>query len=156
MLIETRDFGKMEIEEDKIIHFPSGIIAFEDMKRFFIIEGGQDDLPFCWLQSAEDGNLSFVLLNPFLFKPDYELEIPDTVVKELEIEKEEDVAVFSIVVVPEDISKISANLLAPVIINIKRLKGKQIILNDKRYTVKHYILEELKKIKGAGQDVGAK
>jgi len=66
------------------------------------------------------------------------------------------VAVFSIVVIPEDINKITANLLAPVIINTKRFKGKQIILNDKKYTTKHYILEELKKAKGAVQDACAK
>ncbi|NLT94714.1 MAG: flagellar assembly protein FliW [Clostridia bacterium] len=156
MLLETKHFGEIDIDENKIIYFPTGIIAFEDKKRFFIIESGQDDLPFCWLQSVDDGNLAFVLINPFVFRPDYEFEIPDVVVKELEIEKEEDVAVFSIVVVPEDIKKISANLLAPVIINIKNLKGKQIILNGNKYTTRHYILEELKKIKGAIQDVGAK
>jgi len=156
MLINTRHFGEVEIQEDKIIHFPYGIIAFEEMKRFFIIESEQKDLPFCWLQSLDEGDLAFVLLNPFLFKQDYEFEIPDGVIKELEIEKEEDVAVFSIVVVPEDISKISANLLAPVIINTKKLKGKQIILNDKSYSTKHYILEELKKVKGAVKDACAK
>lgn len=156
MLIETRYFGEMEIQEEKIIHFPSGIIAFEEMKNFIIIESGQEDMPFCWLQSVDDGNLSFVLVNPFLFKPDYEFEIPDSVVRELEIEKEDDVAAFAIVVLTENINKISANLLAPVIINTKCLKGKQIILNNKKYTTKHFILEELKKVKGAVQDVGAK
>ncbi|KJS85391.1 MAG: flagellar assembly protein FliW [Peptococcaceae bacterium BICA1-8] len=157
MLINTRDFGEIEVQEEKIIHFPYGIIAFEEMKRFFIIESGQEDLPFCWLQSVDEGDLAFVLLNPFLFKKDYELEIPDGVVKELEIEKEEEVAVFSVIVVPEDINKITANLLAPIIINTKSFKGKQIILNNnKKYTTKHYILEELKKVKGAVQDACAK
>jgi len=156
LLINTRDFGGIEVQEEKIIHFPYGIIAFEEMKRFFIIESGQEDLPFCWLQSVDEGDLAFVLLNPFLFKKDYELEIPDGVVEELEIETEEEVAVFSIIVVPEDINKITANLLAPVIINTKSFKGKQIILSDKKYTTKHYILEELKKAKGVVQDACAK
>lgn len=156
MLIKTRHFGEVMVQEDKLIHFPQGIIAFEEMKRYFIMESQEEGLPFSWLQSVDEGNLAFVLINPFIFRKDYEFEIPEGVIKELEIEKEEDVAVFSIVVVPEDIKKISANLLAPVIINTKNLKGKQIILNDKKYTTKHYILEELKKAKGAVKNACAK
>jgi len=156
LLIKTRNFGEVEVKKEKIIYFDYGVIAFEEMKRFFIIESGQEDLPFCWLQSVDAGDLAFVLLNPFLFKPDYEFEIPEGVIKELAIEEKEDVAVFSIVVVPEDINKITANLLAPVIINTKNLKGKQIILNDKKYTTKHYILGEFKKAKGAVEDACTK
>lgn len=156
MLIKTRHFGEVMVQEDKLIHFPQGIIAFEEMKRYFIMESQEEGLPFSWLQSVDEGNLAFVIVNPFIFRKDYEFEIPEGVIKELEIEKEEDVAVFSIVVVPEDIKKISANLLAPVIINTKNLKGKQIILNDKKYTTKHYILEELKKAKGAVKNACAK
>ncbi|MFZ5945235.1 MAG: flagellar assembly protein FliW [Bacillota bacterium] len=156
MLIKTRHFGEMEVQEERIINFPYGIIAFEEMKRFFIIESGQEDLPFCWLQSVDDANLAFVILDPFIFKKDYEFTIPESTLDELNIEKAEEVAVFSIIVVPEDLSKISANLLAPLIINTNNLKGKQIILNEKVYSTKHYILEELKKAKGAVQNACAK
>ncbi|MFZ7101352.1 MAG: flagellar assembly protein FliW [Peptococcaceae bacterium] len=156
MLFKTKHFGEVEIDESRIIHFPQGIMAFEEMKKFFIIENENKDVPFAWLQSVEDGELAFVIINPFLFRPDYELDIPEAVVEELKIAETEDVAIFAIVVVPEDLKKTTANLLAPLVINTKNLLGKQIILNDKRYTTKHYLLEELKQSKGAVKDACAK
>lgn len=156
MLVNTKYFGQIEVNEDKIVDFPHGIIAFEKAKKFFIIENEEKDVPFCWLQSVDNEDLAFVIINPFFFKKDYEFEIPEGILEELEIKEVEDVAVFSIVVVPEDINKITANLLAPIIINTKNFKGKQIILNDKKYKTKHYILEELKKSKGAVKNASTK
>lgn len=156
MLIKTKHFGEVEVEEERIIHFPQGIIAFEDMKRYIIIENENKDIPFCWLQSVDDGNLAFVIVNPFFFRADYEIDIPQAVVEELKIENDGDVAIFSIVVVPEDLQKITANLLAPLVINTKNLQGKQVVLKDDRYSTKHYIFEELKKAKGVVADACAK
>jgi len=155
--LKTKHFGEIEIDESKIIHFPTGIIAFEEQKRFFIIDNPDENIPFSWLQSVDDPDLAFVIINPFLFRKDYEFKIPDNVIQELAIQSPENVAVFSIVVVPQDITKMTANLLAPVIINTKNLKGKQIILDDKRYKTKHYILEELKTTQtGEMNNAGAK
>ncbi|KGG79982.1 flagellar assembly protein FliW [Caloranaerobacter azorensis H53214] len=145
MLLNTKHFGQIEIDEDSIITFPDGLLAFEEQKRFVIINNPDEEIPFKWLQSIDNPDLAFVIINPFLFKKDYEFDIPQSVVDRLDIEREKDVLVYSIVVVPEDITKMTANLAGPIIINLKNRLAKQIILDDKRYTTKHLILEELGK-----------
>jgi flagellar assembly factor FliW len=157
MKIWTRNFGELEISEDRIIYFPQGIIAFDRVKKFVLVEDKDKDLPFCWLQAVEEPDLAFVLINPFYFKKDYEFDLPEETVKELEIEKEEDVLVFALVVIPDDVSKMSANLLAPLIINHRKKKGKQVILDDNRYKTKHFIMEELKSsLRGGMGNAGVK
>lgn len=144
MKLSTKHFGEIEIDENSILNFPDGLLAFEDNKRFIIIDNPDEEIPFHWLQSLDNPNLAFVIINPFLFKKDYEFDIPQTVVKKLQIEEEKDIAVYSIVVVPDDINQMTANLSGPIIINTKNRFGKQIVLEDNRYSTKHYILEELK------------
>ncbi|KPU26430.1 flagellar assembly protein FliW [Caloranaerobacter sp. TR13] len=145
MILNTKHFGQIEIDENSIITFPDGLLAFEEQKRFVIINNPDEEIPFKWLQSIDNSDLAFVIINPFLFKKDYEFDIPQSVIDKLKIKEEKDVLVYSIVVVPEDITKMTANLVGPIIINLKNRLGKQIILEDKRYTTKHLILEELSK-----------
>jgi flagellar assembly factor FliW len=144
MKLNTKHFGEIEIDENSIINFPDGLLAFEDNKKFIIIDNPDKENPFQWLQSIDNPNLAFVIINPFIFKKDYEFDIPQTVVKKLQIKEEKNIAVYSIVVVPDDITKMTANLAGPIIINTKNRFGKQIVLEDSRYSTKHCILEELK------------
>jgi len=157
MKVKTKIFGEVEIKPERIINFPQGLVAFEEMKQYFIIGNEDNQLPLCWLQSVDKPDLVFVLMDPFIFNRDYDFELSAENEQELEIRGPEDVAVFSIVVVPEDIKKMSANLLAPVIINTRTKKGKQIILQDKRYSTRHFILDEMQKKRreGVGTDAGA-
>ncbi|WP_069650366.1 flagellar assembly protein FliW [Caloranaerobacter ferrireducens] len=150
MKLNTKHFGEIEIDEDSIITFSDGLLAFEEQKRFVIINNPDEEIPFKWLQSIDNPNLAFVIINPFLFKKDYEIDIPQSVIDKLDIKEEKDILVYSIVVVPEDITKMTANLVGPIIINSKNKLGKQIILEDSRYTTKHLILDELGKL---GQEV---
>lgn len=144
MKLSTKHFGEIEIDEKSIINFTEGILGFDEQKRFIIIDNPEEEIPFKWLQSVDDTNLAFIIINPFLFKNDYEFDIPELAIQKLKIKEEKDIMVYSIVVIPEDITKMTANLLGPVIINIKEMLGKQIVLDDSRYTTKHFILEEAK------------
>lgn len=156
MKLRTKHFGEIEISGDEVIAFPRGLIAFEDKKSFVLINNEDEKLPFSWLQSVDDPGLCFVVMNPFVFKKDYEFDIPQDAVSELEIKAAGDVCVLSVLVVPEDISQMTANLLAPLVINTRNRKGKQVILDDKRYTTRHLVLEELgKKVGGGTTDVGS-
>ncbi|MBM7615371.1 flagellar assembly protein FliW [Alkaliphilus hydrothermalis] len=146
MILNTSNFGEIEVKEESVISFPDGLPAFEEYKRYVIIENPDVDIPFHWLQSVEDGDLAFVIINPFIFKKGYDFEIPQTVIEKLEIAAPEEVMVYSIVVVPENISKMTANLKGPIIINKKNLQGKQILLDHDEYQTKHYILEEMKQV----------
>jgi flagellar assembly factor FliW len=142
MLIETVKFGEIEIEEEKIIYFPDGIIGFPEYKRYVLLEEKKDS-PLKFLQSTEKPGLCFVVIDPFYFYPEYEFEISDEVEVELEIEDANDVGVLCIVTIPEQIYLVSANLLAPIVLNLKKKKARQIILEGEKYTTKHYIIEEL-------------
>ena len=141
MKINTEIFGEMEIDKEKIITFSEGLLAFEEEKEFVIINT-DDKAQFSWLQSINTPELAFVIMNPFFAFPDYEIIIPKRIQKKLKIEEEKDVAIYSIVVIPEDMEKMTTNLLGPIIINIKEKLGKQIILDDDRYTTKHFIFQQ--------------
>lgn len=148
MKIKTTNFGEIEIEKDKIIYFPEGIPAFEEEKEFVIILNDDKENPFHWLQSVKNPKLSFIILNPFEIFNDYDILLPETAINKLKIENKEDVAIYTIVVIPEDITKMTTNLLGPIVINTKEKLGKQVILDDNRYTTKHFIFNQDSKVGG--------
>lgn len=139
MKIETVDFGEIEISEDKIIFFQEGIPGFEEEKEFVVILNEDKENPFHWLQSVRNPDLTFVIANPFEIFSDYDILLPETAINKLNIEKEEDTTIYSMIVIPEDMTKITTNLLGPIVINVKKMLGKQVILDDKRYSTKHFI-----------------
>ncbi len=142
MKLNTKHFGKIDIDETNIIKFPNGLYGFEDNKKFIIIDNPNEEVPFKWLQSIDNPDLAFVIVSPFVFKPDYDFTLKESVIKKLEIKEVKDVTVYNIVVIPEDINKMTANLAAPLIINVNKLLGKQIILDDNTYSHKHLIIQE--------------
>lgn len=156
MIIESKYFGELEFAEEKIITFTHGLIAFAQMKRFILIENQDSENPLWWLQSIDEPELAFVVINPFAFKADYEFELSPEDVEELAIQSQEDIVILAIVVVPEEVKKMTANLLAPVIFNARLKKGKQIVLQDKQYTTRHLIMEELQKTQQAQETKRAK
>lgn len=142
MKLNTKNFGEIEIDKEKIILFPEGILGFEEEKQFIIINSEDEENPFQWLQSVSNPDLAFVIINPFFVYPNYDIVIPETAQNKLKIKDEKDIIIYSIVVVPEDMEKMTANLLGPIIINIHEKIGKQIVLDDNRYSTKHYIFKE--------------
>lgn len=145
MQLETKHFGKIDVDEKEIVDFPEGIPGFEGSKKFIVLSGDDPDSPFKWLQGVDAPQLAFAIVDPFFVKKDYDFNINEEIVRKLEIEKAEDVAVYAIVVVPEDISQMTMNLKAPVLVNARNHKGTQIVLDTDRYSMRHYILEELRK-----------
>ncbi|KNY28624.1 flagellar assembly protein FliW [Pseudobacteroides cellulosolvens] len=143
MLLNTKHFGQIEIDEKGIIDFPEGLPGFEDVKKFVLLSNTGDNYMFQWLQSVDKPDLTFVVIDPKYIKEDYEVEVPDEEIEELELDEKSDTTILSIVVVPEDIAQMTANLKAPIIINNINKKGKQIVLDCKDYNIKHYIMQEL-------------
>jgi len=115
----------------------------KNIHDYFILDSREG--PFYWLQAKKDPDLAFLLIDPRIFIPDYRLEVQESDLKSIGIEAEDDILDFAIVTVPEDHAKISANLMGPIIINRKTHKAKQVISTNDNYTVKHYILEEIRK-----------
>lgn len=129
MKIETKFLGEVEVEEKDVLTFELGLPGFPDVKKFAIIPLDAD-LPLAVLQCTEQQSLGFVVAYPFAFKKDYAFEISEEDKIDLQIEKEEDVLVYSIVTLKESFQDSTMNLLAPVVLNVNKNLGKQIVLHD--------------------------
>ena len=137
MNIVTTRFGEIDIDESKIIDIRGGILGFEHLKKYVLHL--DDDNPFWWFQSLDDGAIAFVVINPYSAKADYEPTISDIDVKLLEIEGAEDVVLLAIVTIRQNPFSVSVNLRAPLVINAKKKIAKQIILEDVQYPVQYYL-----------------
>ncbi len=147
--VNTKPFGEIEVDERQVIDFPEGILGFDFIKKFIILDADSDS-PFKWLQAYEEKDLAFVLIMPESFLPSYELVIPQTDYEAVSAKSSDDLLVFAIVTIPENPSNMTANLQGPIIINPEKRLGKQAISLSDRYTVRHNIMEEIKKHTGAG------
>ncbi|HON77897.1 MAG TPA: flagellar assembly protein FliW [Spirochaetota bacterium] len=140
--VKTRPFGEIEINEKQIIDFPEGILGFDYVKKFIILDS-HDNSPFKWLQAYSEPELAFVIIRPVDFLHEYELVISPADVEAVEAESEEGLLVFAIVTIPANPKEMTANLQGPLIINpLKRIGRQAVSLSDK-YRVKHIILEEM-------------
>ncbi|ATH93434.1 flagellar assembly protein FliW [Bacillus glycinifermentans] len=138
MIIKTKYHGETQIQEEQIIMFANGLPGFSDEKKFVILPLSEDS-PFVVLQSAETAELAFIVASPFVFFKDYGFDLDETTVEFLEIEAAEDVEVMAILTIEEPFEKSTANLMAPIVVNRKKMLGKQVILHDSPYQTKHLI-----------------
>jgi flagellar assembly factor FliW len=138
--LETSRFGSIDLLEEKIIHVPSGLFGFPGSKRYTLLEHKKGS-PFLWLQSVDNGSLAFVLIDPLLVKPDYEIQISPEDMKELELtDAPEGIQTLAIVnITPGEKVKLTANLVGPIVINVRKKLGRQIVLSDEHYSLRHPI-----------------
>ncbi len=140
MKIKTDRFGEIEIPEHELLYMPGGLIGFSDCKRVVLLEH-RTDSPFRWLQSADQPELAFVIIDPSLFVEDYPVDKLKKMLSTAE-NKVEDVAIATIATVPPAPRPITVNLLAPLVFDVKERKGAQVILNDPRYKTRHILAAE--------------
>lgn len=142
MKIRTTRFGEVAIERDEVLQFEHGLPGFED-ERAFVIVPYDEESPFVFLQSAKTPDLAFLLTNPFLFFPTYAFEIDDDALAQLGIAQERELLVYGIVTVPQGrVADMTVNLLAPLVVNVRNRRGRQIVLEKSQYHTKHRLLEE--------------
>jgi len=135
MKIDTRLFGEIEIDEESIIYFKEGIPGFEDYSKFVILDIEEGSMK-C-LQSIENKALCLILINSFDYFKDYQINLSDNEIDKLKISKEEDVLIFNVLNIKDD--KITANMVAPIVINVINNLGMQIILQDSNYSIRQEI-----------------
>lgn len=135
MEIQTKYHGKMKINPEKVIHFPSGIPGFIEEKKFVLLHLSEDSV-FQTLQSLHTPDLAFIVTNPYHFYKDYEFKLDQNIREFLQIKRAEDVAVFSILTLREPFDKSTLNLKAPIIMNMKTNQAKQYVLNSPKYSIK--------------------
>lgn len=144
MKYDTSRFGQINFEEKDILFLPKGILGFSQLSKYVIVEKS-DYEPFKWLQSVEDPEVAFAIVDPTLFFPNYKLEVNEKELEELNFQQMKELITYAIATVPSDPSQISVDLLGPLVINYKKRIAKQVVMPDSPYTTKHYVLDELKK-----------
>ncbi|MGX4293423.1 flagellar assembly protein FliW [Bacillus sp. JK62] len=138
MIIKTKYHGEIRIDEGQIISFENGLPGFNEETQFVVLPLSEDS-PFLALQSVKQEHIAFIVASPFIFFKGYEFDIDQATLELLHIEDIEDVEVMAILTLEEPFEKTTANLKAPIIVNKKEMKAKQIILHDASYETKHLI-----------------
>lgn len=129
MKIQTKYLGEVEIEENKIINFQSGLPGFQEENEFVLLDIPNNQL-LQILQSVRTTNTAFIVANPHDFYHGYTFNLDDTILKTLQIKNEKDVVVLSIMTIQEPFANSTINLKAPIVINASKKYGKQCILNE--------------------------
>lgn len=143
MKLHTKPYGFISVDERQQIRFPVGILGFESLEKYVLLDAIQQ--PFYWLQSMDVTEIAFVLISPYIFRPDYSPELSDSDYRELDLsgEDDENLLLFSIVTIPrENHNAMTANLQGPILINRKTRVARQCISGNPLWKTKHMIMEE--------------
>lgn len=149
MRVQTKFFGEVELDDNKVIEFPNGIIGFEDFKKFAILYDIEDDrdTKISWLQSLEEPTLALPVVDPLAVTTEYTPMIEDELLKPLGNPADEDLLFLLVMTVPSDMTKVTANMKAPVIISTEERKGVQLIVDNADYPVRFNVYESVQKMK---------
>ena len=142
MQLDTAHFGNIEIDDNEIISFPEGVPGFEKSNKFVLIANNGGGDIFYWLQSVDSPELCFVVTDPFMLYDGYGVDVDDEDISILEISDPSKVLTLAIVIIPENIEETRVNLKAPILINVEKKLGKQIILNNDNLPLRYYISKE--------------
>lgn len=138
MKIQTKYFGKVEVDENQILEFNQGLPGFKDYQKFVLLP--LEEAPvYQVLQSMEEAGLAFIVLNPYVFFKDYAFDIDGSTKQELGLEDANDVELYSVMTIHDPFKESTLNLQAPIVINKKTNHAKQLILIDTEYHTKHSI-----------------
>lgn len=139
--IKTKFHDTVEVDLAKSWHFPKGLPGFEDEEEFVLLPIG-DNPEFQVLQSTNEAGIAFVVANPYKLVEGYDFKIDDPTVDLLEVKDPEELMVLGIVFIKKPFEDSTVNLQAPLLLNTKNWKAKQMVLNDKRYLIKHPVDEK--------------
>ena len=145
MQIETIRFGAVEVDDSKLLLFESGIPGLEEYRRFALLKF-EESYPIIWLQSIDDGGICLPVMDTFAVLPGYVFDMDDGDVKDLELKGPEELYVVTVLVIPEDIQGMTANLAAPIVINTATGKAKQIMLGGGDYNIRAPIFPDICKM----------
>jgi flagellar assembly factor FliW len=141
MKVDTKAYGLIDVDEKQKITFPQGLFGFEEYKEYVLLDA--EHQPFFWLQSVNVQEIAFILINPFTFRHDYEVNISNEELSVIGLTSPENALIFVIVTIPQDGKSMTANLQGPLIINRQNMTGMQAVLSDTRWKTKHDIIKEL-------------
>ena len=143
VVVQTGRFGQIEVSSEEIITIPSGILGFPNDHRYCLVDSGDDTL-ILWLQSLSNPHLAFPVLEPKIFKPDYIVRLSAAELRELKLQTIKDASVFTILTIPASLAEMTANLKAPLVINILDKTAKQVVLQENDQPIKFPMFKELR------------
>ena len=132
--VETSRFGMVEISDDKVITLVKPILGFERLRNFCLLEREESD-PFMWLQSVEEPDVAFVIMNPILFFPDYMVETHPRELEDIDCSDLTKIETYVIVTVAKNPKNVTVNLQGPILINTENRRGKQLVMVNSHYSV---------------------
>jgi flagellar assembly factor FliW len=144
-IILTKHFGEVEYETADVLTFPVGLPGYPDDKRFLMLDMEDTNETFFWLQSIDDGEVCFPMMDVYKAIPDYDPRVDPEELFDLGPIQGATLEIYNIAVIPEEVIKTRVNLRAPVIINRATNMGKQIICANEEYSIRHMIMEDLKR-----------
>ncbi|HEY3242055.1 MAG TPA: flagellar assembly protein FliW [Phycisphaerae bacterium] len=137
MLVQTSRFGSLDVDEQRLITFPSGILGFPQSKVYALVQTGEESL-FYWLQAIDRADLAFVVCDPRLFITDYRTPLRAEEMSLLGLDSSDGAQVFVIVNKVDDL--LTGNLQGPLVVNVKSRVARQLVLSDKRYSTRHPLM----------------
>ena len=130
MKCQSTRFGTFEVNDDTLLVFPSGILGFPDWTKYVMLDH-DTDAPFKWLQCVEEPQLAFVILDPAIFKPDFQITITTDALIEIQKQDNDELSVVTILTIPSgDPSGVTANLRGPLVMNHRTRLCKQLVLAE--------------------------
>ena len=142
MRVHTVNFGDLEIAQDAVVTFDDGLPGFPQLRRFVVLER-EEIQPFHYLQALPEGNtpaVALYLINPFLVDPSYEFRLTDSDMEAIKSTDSAELTIYAVATIPADPREATLNLMAPIVINEKGRCGRQVILHDSKYSVRHPLL----------------
>lgn len=142
MLVQTSRFGQIEVKPEDLFEFREGLLGFGQLRKFIVLDDPQDEI-FAWLQSCENPDVAFPILEPSLFAQDASIEFSASDVEALQLKQASQGKIFCIVTIPIDPTKMTANMKAPVLINLKTRRARQCVLQDNSLAIREPIFAKL-------------
>jgi flagellar assembly factor FliW len=143
VIVKTGRFGQLTVGDGEHIHMPQGVLGFPEQTRFCLVDPGDETL-ILWLQSLDDPAIAFPVLEPKIFRPDYSARLSAQELRDLKLENVNQSAVFSVLTIPEDVTQMTANLKAPIVVNLKAQLARQVVLQENEYSIRQGMFKELR------------
>lgn len=142
MDVRTSRFGIVSYDAEDVIEFPEGLLGFSSLRKFILLDDPTDDI-FAWLQSCEETSIAFPVLEPELFSENYKIQLSKSDLESLKLTGHEGMRSFTIVTIPQDPTQMTANLKAPLVINLKERIARQCVLQDNSLAIREPIFAKL-------------
>lgn len=143
MKVQTTRFGEIEVREEDRLVIVEGLLGFGGLERYVVHRPAGLDI-FQWLQSEQVPQLAFVVCPPRVIVPDYHIDVSREELEGIELEEESDADILVLLAHPHDPSRMTANLLGPVVVNRSKRLARQVVLGGPEYSAKHKVFPHLK------------